>query len=415
MAALDSTSELSNLLDTWRKEDQDNISPVKTLQRIAELVERENEAYHKLDPDPFDDRHPGRADPDCALGHLLKTLFRNDEFMDKLVNSYIMSTVEQFNLNCTAARVLLNAMPGLESAAVFQDMEAMLNRLCKWAREASEPLRSYATGLLAFAMESQDIAAVFREENSTLVPSMLRWLHILKDLSDLTQPAVSDLSNRIILKAKTNRNKSENSNSMSNKIKKVNLAEPGPSCTVPQNGELSGLCNGEVEEVNSYNGKGKSCLQAKHPLLVKTSRGFRSTGNVICAPKGGYHIVPMSFSLSPLTLGMQQRLILQYLTPLGEYQELLPTVFESKALDLVMHYITFKGQVDLQLVFEALKYLASLLCHKKFATEFVTHNGVQRLLEVPRPSVAATGCSMCLYYLAYNEDAMERVRHFFPI
>ena len=59
--------------------------------------------------------------------------------------------------------------------------------------------------------------------------------------------------------------------------------------------------------------------------------------------------------------------------------------------------------------FVPFQYLASLLCHKKFATEFVTHNGVQRLLEVPRPSVAATGCSMCLYYLAYNEDAMERV------
>ena len=44
---------------------------------------------------------------------------------------------------------------------------------------------------------------------------------------------------------------------------------------------------------------GKSCLQAKHPLLIKTSRGFRSTGNVICAPKGGDHIVPMSFFLSP--------------------------------------------------------------------------------------------------------------------
>ena len=63
---------------------------------------------------------------------------------------------------------------------------------------------------------------------------------------------------------------------------------------------------------------GKSCLQAKHPLLIKTSKGFRSTGNVICALKGGDHIVPMSFFLSPpLTLGMQQRLILQYLTPLG--------------------------------------------------------------------------------------------------
>ena len=86
---------------------------------------------------------------------------------------------------------------------------------------------------------------------------MLRRLHILKDLSDLSQPAVTDLSNRIILKAKTNRNKNENGNSVNNKIKRVNLAEPGPSCTVPQNGEISGLCNGEMEEVNSYSVKGQ--------------------------------------------------------------------------------------------------------------------------------------------------------------
>ena len=32
----------------------------------------------------------------------------------------------------------------------------------------------------------------------------------------------------------------------------MNLAGPGPSCTVSQNGETSGLCYGEVEEVNSY-------------------------------------------------------------------------------------------------------------------------------------------------------------------
>ena len=37
---------------------------------------------------------------------------------------------------------------------------------------------------------------------------------------------------------------------MSNKVKKVNLAEPGPSCTVLQNGETSGLCNGKEEEAN---------------------------------------------------------------------------------------------------------------------------------------------------------------------
>jgi len=55
------------------------------------------------------------------------------------------------------------------------------------------------------------------------------------------------------------------------------------------------------------------------------------------------------------------------------------------------------------------QYLAALLCHKRFAVDFINVGGVQRLLEVYRPSVAATGVSMCLYYLAYFEDAMERV------
>lgn len=57
------------------------------------------------------------------------------------------------------------------------------------------------------------------------------------------------------------------------------------------------------------------------------------------------------------------------------------------------------------------QYLASLLLHKKFAAEFVAHGGVQKLLDIPRPSMAATGVSLCLYYLAYNQDAMERVTH----
>ena len=30
-------------------------------------------------------------------------------------------------------------------------------------------------------------------------------------------------------------------------------------------------------------------------------------------------------------------------------------MYENKALDLVMHYITFEGAIDIQLVFEALK------------------------------------------------------------
>lgn len=47
--------------------------------------------------------------------------------------------------------------------------EGIVERLFKWAQEAEQPLRIFATGLLAGAMENQDIAANYREENSVLV------------------------------------------------------------------------------------------------------------------------------------------------------------------------------------------------------------------------------------------------------
>ena len=61
-----------------------------------------------------------QAHPECALGQLLRTLCGNSHFIDKLVNSYIMSTIEEFDLNCSAARVLLNATTGLKTAHVFK-------------------------------------------------------------------------------------------------------------------------------------------------------------------------------------------------------------------------------------------------------------------------------------------------------
>uniref|UniRef100_A0A4W4ERN5 DDB1- and CUL4-associated factor 1 n=1 Tax=Electrophorus electricus TaxID=8005 RepID=A0A4W4ERN5_ELEEL len=254
--SVDSKAELTALLEQWEREQQGSTQDlVNILTKISELVERETEEYHKADPDPFDDRHPGRADPECMLGHLLKILFKNDDFMNALVNSYVMTSRES-PLNTAACRLLLNIMPGLETAVVFQEKEGIVERLFKWAREAEQPLRIYGTGLLAGAMENQDIAANYREENSVL---------------------------------------------------------------------------------------------------------------------------------------------------------LLAVFMQLGARELLMHYMDLKQTNDVQLTFEALKYLASLLLHKKFAAEFVAHCGVQKLLEIPRPSMAATGVSLCLYYLAYNQDAMERV------
>lgn len=67
-------------------------------------------------------------------------------------------------------------MPGLEVSVVFQDTEGLINRLFSWAEKGPEPLQSYATGLLAAAMELQDLAANFRELNAHLAPLMLKRL-----------------------------------------------------------------------------------------------------------------------------------------------------------------------------------------------------------------------------------------------
>lgn len=99
-----------------------------------------------MDPDPFDERHPSRSDPDCKLGQILKVLFRKDHFMNKvyivcffkyvfifyhfqLVSDYLRDTyysrlgltgrdIDQ--LNIAACRLMLDIMPGLETQVVFQ-------------------------------------------------------------------------------------------------------------------------------------------------------------------------------------------------------------------------------------------------------------------------------------------------------
>lgn len=52
--------------------------------RLSELFEEETDVYMRKDPDPFDERHPSRTDPDCELGRMLKLLFRKDHFMTRV-------------------------------------------------------------------------------------------------------------------------------------------------------------------------------------------------------------------------------------------------------------------------------------------------------------------------------------------
>lgn len=268
-------------------------------------------------------------------------------------------------LNIAACRLILIIMPGLETSAVFQvSNDQLINRLYDWAEKSEEPLRSYATGLLGAAMDIQDIAIAFREQNIRMLPLLLQRLKTIQARYKRFGN-VSSLSN--------------------GKSEIPELERPfshlgSSSNSVQVNGEISAEASDD------------------HMLSQDNSQSMQDRiTNKLMIP------------LYPPTLATSQMMILRYLTPMGEYQEFLPYIFEHNAMDITFSYLESVDPKDLCLAFEALKYLASLLCHKKCCIEFLSRNGVQKLLKLPRVSCVATGIAIALYYIAYCEEAMERI------
>lgn len=60
------------------------LTPLFPPRRLSELFEEESLVFMRKDPDPFDERHPSRTDPECELGRMLKLLFRKDLFLTKV-------------------------------------------------------------------------------------------------------------------------------------------------------------------------------------------------------------------------------------------------------------------------------------------------------------------------------------------
>ncbi|XP_054751172.2 DDB1- and CUL4-associated factor 1-like [Lytechinus pictus] len=483
--------KFNDILAQWNQDQGSGTSPVPALKKMAEIMEMEIENFLKLDADPFDDRHPGRVDPSCALGDLFTSLFKNDNFMAKLGGDYIVSSRDR-EINTLACRLLLDVVPGLETSIIFEETDGCVDRFVEWATDAEEPLKSYATGLLAAAVEVQDIAGNLKDVNARLVPVMLQRLHTFKNAaseagSSSTSPISEALERPFSCFDKTNEenNTDGKAPSQSKQCGKPQMSESSSkevSCDIvssrAENGidstkEESNLMKNESHMGNATEErlvdltgepveKGSENMQLKREgdttskteestpgiskdrtfgskRMKKSNVSFKKKSSV-SKVKGrrtkvrGFDPERSSRKLSdnevelsnsswaemsqyiigshcmyPLNPVMQQRFILQYLTPLGEYQELLGTMFENGSMELVFHYIDLNKTNDVRLTFDALKYLSSLLCHKKFAMEFLELNGLQKLLEIPRPSIAATGVSLCLYYLAYNEDTMERI------
>ncbi|XP_036064956.1 LOW QUALITY PROTEIN: DDB1- and CUL4-associated factor 1-like [Onychomys torridus] len=421
---VDSKAELTALLEQWKEDHGSGQAMVAIFRRMSELIEKETEEYHKGDPDPFDDQHPVGVDPECMLGHLLRLLSKNDDFMNTLMNGYMMTSTEA-PLNTEACRLLLDIMPGLETAEVFQEKEGIVENLFKWAQEADQPLRTYSTALLGCAMENEEIATSYRDENSRLVAIVLgrlRELHVQEVSSQqeskcprqqktsseprllLDEEAVDmdygDMAVDVVdgdQETSRDMDISFHLHSSQKTTCRVN------SVTKPE--EASGF------KKSAKHGERENIRRAKQKLGFSSSEPdgmFAEVSNSSWSEVAPW-VVGSNYTLYPMTPAIEQRLLLQYLTPLGEYQELLPLFMQLGSRELMMFYIDLKQTNDVLLTFEALKHLASLLIHKKFATGFVTHGGVQKLLEIPRPSMAATGVSICLYYLSYNLDVMEIV------
>ncbi|XP_070530641.1 protein mahjong isoform X2 [Cardiocondyla obscurior] len=479
--SLADVTDVVQILRQWEEEHSSlNYDPIPILQRLADIIELETENYMKMDPDPFDERHPSRTDPECNFGHILKVLFRKDNFMTKLINDYLRDTYwsragitgrDVRKLNIAACRLMLDILPGLETSAVFQpDMEGLIHRLFSWAEKSIEPLQSYSTGLLAAAMEVQDIATGFRDQNAKMVPLMLQRLHKLqqKAFEDRQQKTLEDYQKNVrpfahfgqdrnnagdyndkdIPEKRKRREKwqvngtTKNRDSLSSdendsihnempaiKKKKSNSGYEtsvknndlypeimSPPLSIPKAASNSNLSVTPSKQSGLHSSKILNAPTSARCNLQKASNQSQSS-NVHMTLEGNSNsswaemesYVIGSVQMYPPTLATRQMLILRYLTPMGEYQEFLGHVFEHNALELILKYINVRETKDSRLAFEALKYLASLLCHKKFSIEFLNVGGLQKLLDVPRPSVAATGVSICLYYLAYCEDAMERV------
>lgn len=407
--------EVTELLKQWEEQHTSaNYDPIPTLTRIAEIIEAETENFMKKDPDPFDERHPSRTDPECALGHALKVMFKKDNFMTKLVNDYVRDTYysrqnitgrDVNKLNVAACRLTLDLMPGLEMSVVFQDNEALIHRLVNWATNSQEPLQCYATGLLAAAMEVQEIATNFRDVNAMLVPMMLRRLHVLrnKTAEQNNQNTTPPNQTRHFARFDKKRNSDIKCNGPS-----IDKKDEGGGGDMVLDETPPRASKDPETPVKNYNCNAISPPEPWVMMSPPARQAHHETSSNSSWAEMGTHIIG-NIQIHPPTDATKQMLILRYLTPMGEYQEFLSHVFEQNALGLILGYLNVRESKDSRLAFEALKYLAALLCHKKFSIDFIHMGGLQKFLEVPRPSVAATGVSICLYYLAYCEDAMERV------
>ncbi|KAK0398037.1 hypothetical protein QR680_002398 [Steinernema hermaphroditum] len=402
-AAQDETVQAFERLHTeWTEHHEEaNYSPADTLRRMSEIFE---EAYYNFlseDPDPHDDRIP-------------------------LCTSYTFHS--NVDISTGATRLLLSVLPVIDTHSIIMDADEFCEKLYRIAEVGpSRELQSYAIGLIA-ACNEVTRGAHYSALNTRLIPVVLdrlkerqqtmrneyveedrqKFANMPTSFAHLQREERKSREDRPSRHHKTDANGSRSQDTpkkiSSSRRNTVSNAHDGvPSSAPPRKrAKMNGGATHSLEEHEKTPRRKKASKATAdiEPVDNGWSNSSRTQLNKITY---GRH------SLFPLTTVMEQRLIMQYLTPLGEFQDLLTAIIENESIDLLLYYLDLNNTRDVRLTHEAIRFIASLLVHRKFAFAFIAKRGVERLMKVVKESMASVGVSTCLYYLSYSSDVMEAV------
>ncbi|KAI6181263.1 LisH protein [Aphelenchoides besseyi] len=447
--AISRDQEFKDIMDDFQLHHEDaNYDALPTLTKIAEALEWANDEYFNNNPDPLDTRNPIKVLPTCSLGHMLRHMDRNTVMIEKSMTTYLMPH-QRREVNVMSARILVSSLSILDHASFTGDA---IKELYDYALTSeSRELRAYSTILLAAGITPENAHTYKIKLCELLTTSLVRLQELYDEMVDRSridknsQKAPTDFSQ--IRNAELSRTNDEQANDVSatsseqlkrrykrsaeRKCKRsaqrkhkrtismivddkpsvsfesVNLTTSPTNRKRPHSTNTDTSPNGVVakrdrvevkQSVNRLQNEANShCNYLDHE--VSNASTVNDLRRVLIGENKIY----------PLTIEMEQRMILQYIQTVCEFVDHLSILHENKALEVVMKYLNMNEYGDYRLLFEAIYCIGTMLVHLRLAWDFVNMEGIAKLIKVKPESVAAAAVCVCLNNLGQFDDLMAHV------
>ncbi|CAD5117441.1 DgyrCDS6209 [Dimorphilus gyrociliatus] len=345
---------LQNVLEEWKNSRENRDGYLKCLKSIGNILQEHYLSYLKMDPDPNDERHPLKIKKESLYASMLEYLTKEDDFMNSIYTNYVLDNENDEEVLIAASCVSIMLMPALDHELMIKDekCERLVKKLFKTSLEDRPVISYFTTAFLSIYITDSNLFATFRDETISLIKLAVNRLKSLQGNIENCEPP----NKRVKIErpfAMFGKSSSSKPISSSPKVKPYII---------------------DAEHSNS------SWLEQK-ALMV---------------PEFSLH--------APLSDSMKQRLLLKFMAPVSEYQDVVGILLEKDIIQIVFNYINMADK-DIGLVLDGLKVLSCLLCHKKIASSVVDY--LVQLLDVPIPSTAATMVPCCIYYTCSFQDILR--------